>query len=89
MTYKELFQYGEKTYIEEMDNRYLINGIIQTDYIFQNNYYFLMGDNRYQSKDSRFYGLINEEMIIGKTERVLFSTYNNTFQWNRLLKKIF
>lgn len=89
MTYKELLQYGEKTYIEEMDNCYLINGIIQTDYIFQNNYFFLMGDNRYQSKDSRFYGLINEEMIIGKTERILFSTYNNTFHWNRLLKKIF
>ena len=59
-----------------------------TYYIFKNNYYFMMGDNRYDSRDSRYVGMIPENRIIGRTKRILFSTHNNIFQWNRLFKRL-
>jgi len=86
--YKELLRNLEKACIEKKEHHYQVNGKIQTDYTFQNNYFFVMGDNRYQSIDSRFFGLIKEDMIIGKSERVLFSTYDDRFQWKRIYKRI-
>ena len=43
-------------------------------YTFKKNYYFMMGDNRYGSNDSRFWGLVPEDYIIGNAVIVLFST---------------
>lgn len=79
---------GEGFDIRFENGRVLINGIPEEYYEFRNNYYFMMGDNRYYSKDSRFVGMIPESMIIGCTKRILFSTHNGTFQWSRLYKKL-
>ena len=56
--------------------------------IVPNKYYFMMGDNRQNSYDSRHFGSIPEENIIGKAVLVLFNYHNGKFRWDRFFKKI-
>ncbi len=50
--------------------------------------YFLLGDNLLKSIDSRIWGTIPKENIIGKATLVLFNYHNGKFRWDRFLKKI-
>jgi signal peptidase I, bacterial type len=65
-----------------LNNRYAIN------FTFKHNYYFMKGDNFYGSQDSRYWGFVPEDNIIGKVELILFSNGNDGWQWNRLFKSI-
>jgi len=56
-------------------------------YTFQYDYYFMIGDHRYDSKDSRYIGPVPENRIIGKTRRILFSNEDG-IKYRRILKKI-
>lgn len=65
--------------------------IIETDqpeYTFQNDYYFMLGDNRYESIDSRHFGLVPETFIFGKTNRILISYSNKKVHFQRILKRL-
>jgi signal peptidase I len=57
-------------------------------YTFKNDYYFMMGDNRYVSDDSRFIGMIPEKLVIGKAKQILFSSHKGKFAWKRLLRRL-
>lgn len=57
-------------------------------YTFQQNYYFSLGDNRSYSIDSRLWGLIPEDLIVGQGSIVLFSGDENLSFFNRVLKSI-
>jgi signal peptidase I len=71
----------------------LINGQKADRYTFKMNYYWMMGDNRHNSLDSRFWGYVPEDHVIGKamiTWMSIDSTANlvNKIRWNRILKPI-
>ncbi|WP_375558947.1 signal peptidase I [Bernardetia sp. OM2101] len=58
----------------EIDNGKLkIGGNELSEYVFKQNYYFMMGDNRHSSADSRFWGFVPEDHIVGKATMVFMS----------------
>lgn len=67
-----------------------INGKYAPTYTFQMNYYFVMGDNRHFSMDSRYWGFVPEDHIVGVATTILFS-YDRTagaVRWDRLFEGI-
>ena len=70
------------------DNKIFINGKETDEYTFEMDYYWMMGDNRHNSQDSRFWGYVPVDHIVGKPLFVWFSK-DNTFgkiRWNRFFK---
>jgi len=67
-------------------------GDASVDYhVFQNNYYFTCGDNTRSSHDSRYFGFVPEEFIIGVSKRVLFNNrdgWKQKFEGRRILKQM-
>ena len=59
-------------------------------YTFAMDYYWMMGDNRHNSADSRFWGFVPEDHIVGKASRIWFSRdqQNGSIRWNRIFRKV-
>lgn len=68
----------------------IIDGTKATQYTFAMDYYFMMGDNRHNSADSRFWGFVPEDHIVGKASFIAFSRdgENGGIRWSRIFKKI-
>lgn len=86
--YNRLIAEYENSTIENRDGHYFLDGLQTSSYIFKNNYYFMLGDNRHDSNDSRYWGFLPEKYIIGKATFILFSNGEDGFRWNRILKAI-
>ena len=73
---------------EKADGIY-IDGKKVSEYTFAMNYYWLMGDNRYNSADSRVWGFVPEDHIVGKASMVWFSkSPYKGIRWERLFNII-
>lgn len=87
-TYSPYIQFEGNT-IRLMNDKVYINNKISTSYKFTKNYYFLMGDNRHHSIDSRWIGFVPEDLIIGKAIMIGWSEGQLGSLWNdRLLSLI-
>lgn len=86
--YERAINSSENCRITEINGTYFINGKKATVYKFKQDYYFMMGDNRKGTYDSRSWGFLPETNIIGKVQCVLFSNKNDEFQWDRLFKML-
>lgn len=77
---------------EWRDGKMYIGGKPVDTYTFKMDYYFMMGDNRDNSLDSRYWGFVPEDHIVGRPERVLISfdkdksIFNGGIRWNRILR---
>jgi signal peptidase I len=75
-------------------NEIRINGKPATSYTFKQNYYWMMGDNRHNSEDSRFWGFVPEDHIVGKPVFVWMSWDSNAtgllnkIRWERLFTTV-
>lgn len=81
--------YENHTLVEKADGTVLIDGKKATSYTFEMNYYWMMGDNRYNSVDSRVWGFVPEDHIVGKASMVWFS--KNPYggiRWDRIFTGI-
>ena len=90
LKFAKIIQYETGFWPEIQNNKVFINGIYRNEYCFQENYYFLGGDNVFNSRDSRYIGLIPEEYVIGVATTILFSKDSNgDFRHDRWFKAIF
>lgn len=75
--------------LQEKNDGIYIDGKKATTYKFAMNYYWLMGDNRYNSADSRVWGYVPEDHVVGKASVVWFSKSAFTgVRWDRMFTKI-
>lgn len=93
--YEQIIRQYENNTLQVRDGKVFINGQEAHSYTFKMNYYFMMGDNRHNSADSRFWGFVPEDHIVGKASVVWlsvdkFKTWGDKgkIRWNRMFKKI-
>jgi len=78
----------EKIKLEEKNGLYYLDEEPAIRYVFRQNYYFMLGDNRTNSNDSRYWGFVPEENIVGKACLVLFNYRSGELNQVRVLKRI-
>lgn len=88
--YHKLISWEQKAKVEYKDSTVFLDGKPIKDYCFQKDYYFMAGDKGENSQDSRYWGLLPEEYIVGKAAFIWKSVdpYTGEFRWERFFKAI-
>lgn len=89
--YARIITAYEKNKLDVKADGIYINGEKTNNYTFKQNYYFMMGDNRHNSLDSRYWGFVPEDHIVGTPSVVWFSTdkyksFPANIRWKRIFK---
>jgi signal peptidase I len=83
--YERAIRVYERNKFEQKEGKFYLNDQAVTSYTFKMNYYWMMGDNRHGSQDSRFWGFVPEDRVVGKAWMIWFS-WDKGPRWNRLFK---
>lgn len=90
--YERIIQVYEENDLLVRNDSIFINEKHVTHYQFKMNYYFMMGDNRHNSADSRFWGFVPEDHVVGKTVLVLMSIKRSeegsSLRWDRWFNRV-
>ncbi|MDD3358554.1 MAG: signal peptidase I, partial [Parabacteroides sp.] len=92
--YSRCIKNYENNSLEVNGNQILINGKPATSYTFKYDYYFMMGDNRHNSADSRSWGFVPEDHIVGKPILIWLSLdkdrslFDGGIRWNRMFRMV-
>lgn len=92
--YKAIITDYEGNKVQQTGNEIRINGQIATSYTFKQDYYWMMGDNRHNSEDSRYWGYVPADHIVGKPIFIWMSWDSNAkgimnkIRWDRLFTTV-
>ena len=91
--YKDIIKRYEKNNLEIINNKVYLNNNELKNYTFKMNYYWMLGDNRHNSADSRFWGFVPENHIVGKALFIWMSWNKNgsgikKIRWKRLFNSV-
>ena len=90
--YRRIIGVFEENKLLEKDGKIFINGKESASYTFKMNYYWMMGDNRHNSADSRYWGFVPEDHVVGTAVFVWLSLDPNKslldgkIRWNKLFR---
>lgn len=80
--------------LQEINGTISIDGVETDQYTFELDYYWMMGDNRHRSADSRMWGFVPSTHVVGRASFVWFSKQNEAqhgeskIRWNRMFKSV-
>ncbi|MFD1294615.1 signal peptidase I [Lutibacter holmesii] len=92
--YKRIIEEYEHNDLTVNGNEIFINGKLATSYTFKQNYYWMMGDNRHNSEDARYWGYVPFDHVVGKPVFIWFSWdtngqgIKNKIRWERLFTTV-
>ena len=88
--YWRCLDYETNTHIEHKDSAFWINGEPCSYYVFKKDYYFMLGDNLKNSNDSRYWGALPEDFILGKSIFIWNSIdpQNKRIRFERIFKQL-
>jgi signal peptidase I len=91
--YRRVIDVYDNNDYEEKDGKVFINGAQVDKYTFKQNYYWMMGDNRHNSADSRAWGFVPEDHVVGKPVLIFYSLdeekgFPGNIRWDRVFKLV-
>jgi len=86
--YKRIIKEYENNQLDVIGEHIFINGKKTSSYTFNQDYYWMMGDNRQNSLDARSWGYVPFDHVVGKPVMIWFSIENGKIRWERLFTTV-